>query len=75
MNIPNRRWAAGPRLITGVCAVMLLVYLVSVASHDFFWDLSVYERALRDLRQGLDPYRGDAGLPFVYHPLVLDALA
>jgi hypothetical protein len=54
---------------------MLLVYLVSVASHDFFWDLSVYERALRDLRQGLDPYRGDAGLPFVYHPLVLDALA
>ena len=58
----------------GVCSVALLVYLFMAAGHAIFWDLSVYERAVRDLGLGLDPYRTDAGLPFVYHPLVLDGL-
>jgi hypothetical protein len=41
----------------------------------FFWDISVYQRAVSDYTSGVDPYRTDVLFPFVYHPLVLRLLA
>jgi hypothetical protein len=74
LNIQRSHCAADSRTMIGVCSIALLIYLSMAASYGMFWDLAVYERAVRDLGHGLDPYRTDAGLPFVYHPLVLNGL-
>jgi hypothetical protein len=59
--------------VMAVCSIGVVIYLYLGLANGIFWDLSVYQRAVDDLRAGHDPYRTGAGLPFVYHPLVLDA--
>ena len=49
----------------------VLKYRLPHNIHDYLWDFGVYERAVSDYGKGLNPYRTDIGLLFVYHPVVL----
>ena len=74
-NFPRR---FGPiELLTAlVCAVSLADFSYRWSRIlGFFWDISVYQRAVSDYSTGVDPYRTDVLFPFVYHPLVLRMLA
>ncbi len=51
----------------------LLTFVNNWTQFGFLWDLGIYDRAVADLRTGVNPYRADAGLPFIYHPWVLEA--
>lgn len=51
----------------------LAFYADQLRQFGFFWDLSVYERAVADVAAGLDPYSTQAKHLFVYHPYVLHA--
>lgn len=63
-------------LIAVVCAVSLTDFCYRWSRIlGFFWDISVYQRAVADYSSGVDPYRTDILFPFVYHPLVLRLLA
>jgi hypothetical protein len=63
-------------LIAIVCAVSLADFAYRWSRIlGFFWDISVYQRAVADYESGVDPYRTDVLFPFVYHPLVLRLLA
>lgn len=63
-------------LIALVCAVSLADFSYRWSRIlGFFWDISVYQRAVSDYTSGVDPYRTDVLFPFVYHPLVLRLLA
>ena len=63
-------------LIAVFCAVSLAYFPLHWARFlGVSWDTSVYERAVADYHSGADPYRTDSLFPFVYHPLVLRALA
>ena len=62
-------------LIAIVCAVSLADFAYRWSRIlGFFWDISVYQRAIADYGSGVDPYRTDVLFPFVYHPLVLRLL-
>lgn len=64
-----------------VIAALILFFFLSALSvafsirtwggGDSLWDLTVYTRAVNDYASGIDPYRTNAGLPFIYHPYVL----
>ena len=63
-------------LIAAVCAVSLADFCYRWSKIlGFFWDISVYQRAIADYGSGVDPYRTNVLFPFVYHPLVLRLLA
>lgn len=62
-------------ILIPVSASAVLIYLYLAYPYGSLWDMSVYLRAISDLSKGIDPYRINAGLPFVYHPLVLDSFA
>ena len=46
-----------------------------ILQEGYFWDLGIYLRAVDALNNGLDPYRLDGYLLFIYHPLVLHVMA
>lgn len=46
-----------------------------IVQEGYFWDLGIYLRAVGALNNGLDPYQLDGYLLFIYHPLVLHAMA
>ena len=61
------------RLILIVLSVILIAYYSYIffdTPHPF-WDLSVYERAVADFKNGIDPYKKTTGLLFIYNPLAL----
>ena len=71
-----RRIGALEWLIAVVCAVSLADFAYRWSRIlGVFWDVSVYERAAADYASGANPWRTGTLLPFVYHPLVLRALA
>lgn len=82
-NLRNGARAVGHRADSGIyridivlCVVALVNYfllykLSSLTWNDLFWDFDVYQRAVTDVELGADPYRRDAGSPFVYHPAIL----
>lgn len=69
------------RPIQAVWFITMAVSLVAVVafcrrwlvlqSGRWFWDFSVYGRAVQEFNSGIDPYRVNVDLPFVYHPIVL----
>jgi hypothetical protein len=62
----------------GVCVLSVTLIGVRFAAlprQGLFWDLDVYVRAVADLLAGANPYRSDVRLPFLYHPLVLQAFS
>jgi len=74
LRLPKKGWRTDLGVMA-ICALGLLVYFYTRPTPFLFWDTTVYERAVADLARGANPYRIDAGLPFVYHPLVLDVFA
>lgn len=60
-------------LAVAVAGYLLFFKLTNMTWVDIFWDFDVYQRAVTDAVLGLDPYRLDAGFPFLYHPVVLYA--
>ena len=71
-----RRFGPLEWLIVVLGAVSLAVFASRWARMlGYLWDISVYERAVADYSQGVDPYRTDVMFPFVYHPLVLRLFA
>lgn len=63
-------------LIAGLSVITLAVFVGPWHRLlGFFWDISVYERAVADYSSGIDPYRRNVRFPFVYHPLVLRGFA
>lgn len=46
-----------------------------ILQYGYFWDLAVYEHAVSDLVAGRSPYQSQSEHLFVYHPMVLHALA
>jgi hypothetical protein len=61
----------GARILSMLSVVLCSAYLMHALSSRCGLDLATYVRATDDLRRGLDPYRLDVELRFVYHPLVL----
>jgi hypothetical protein len=60
-------------LIAAVAGYLLFFQLTTLTWAELFWDFDVYQRAVADVELGADPYRLDAGYPFLYHPSVLYA--
>jgi hypothetical protein len=72
----SRRFGLVESLIAAISVLTLVAFFrLWRRLLGFFWDISVYERAATDYLQGVDAYRRDVRFPFVYHPLVLRALA
>jgi hypothetical protein len=61
----------GARSLSMLSVVLSSAYLAYALSSRCWLDLATYVRATNDLRAGVDPYRLDVTLRFVYHPLVL----
>lgn len=59
-------------LAVAVAGYFLFFKLTTMTWGELFWDFDVYQRAVTDAVLGVyDPYRLDAGYPFLYHPSVL----
>lgn len=58
-------------LLSILSTLIVLSSLYKYITHlDIFWDLSIYERAVSDIQNGISPYRHFESLNFVYHPIV-----
>ena len=61
-------------ILTLIVVLTYIAYsLITINVSHIFWDLNVYNRAVSDYIQGVDPYRRDVSLLFIYHPYVLKA--
>lgn len=61
-------------ILTLIVVLTYIAYsLITIDVSHIFWDLNVYNRAVSDYIQGVDPYRRDVSLLFIYHPYVLKA--
>ena len=59
-----------------IIAIAWIYFSVAlIVQEGYFWDLGIYLRAVGALNNGLDPYQLDGYLLFIYHPLVLHAMA
>ncbi|HSB95844.1 MAG TPA: hypothetical protein VLC91_05325, partial [Spongiibacteraceae bacterium] len=66
------------RIDIAIWAVAVAGYVVTYKLWEWswaelFWDFDIYVRAVTDAVLGANPYRRGAGLPFLYHPVVLYA--
>lgn len=53
------------------CKFSIQISEIFLGERDFFWDLNVYVQGVIDYKLGINPYRDDLDLMFVYHPYVL----
>ena len=62
-------------LISILTGVIWTLYSLQYLNQGFFWDLSIYKKAVSVFNMGGNPYELNGYLSFVYHPLVLRLMA
>jgi hypothetical protein len=76
LRVNTRRFGLSEWLIATLSVLTLAAFFGTWWNTlGYLWDISVYQRAASDYSHGIDAYRRDVQFPFVYHPLVLRALA